>query len=42
MPVVVGAGQHLFENVYTSSLALRLTDKRWLGSGSVILSYAAG
>jgi dihydrofolate reductase len=39
MPVVVGAGQRLFEDVDTSSLDLRLTDERRLGNGSVILSY---
>jgi hypothetical protein len=42
MPVVVGAGQRLFEDVDASSLALRLTDERRLGNGSVILSYAVG
>ena len=42
MPVVVGAGQRLFEDVDTSSLDLRLTDERRLGNGSVILSYAVG
>jgi hypothetical protein len=42
MPVVVGAGQRLFENVDTSSLDLRLTNERRLGNGSVILSYAVG
>ena len=42
IPVVVGAGQRLFEDVDTSSLALRLTDERRLGNGSVILSYAVG
>jgi dihydrofolate reductase len=40
MPVVVGAGQRLFEDVDTSSLDLPLTDERRLGNGSVILSYA--
>jgi dihydrofolate reductase len=39
MPVVLGAGQRLFEDVDTSSLDLRLTDERRLGNGSVILSY---
>ena len=39
MPVVVGAGQRLFEDVDTSSLDLRLTDERRLGNGSVMLSY---
>jgi dihydrofolate reductase len=42
MPVVVGAGQRLFENVDTSSLNLQLTDTRRLGNGSVMLSYAVG
>ena len=42
MPVVVGSGRRLFEDVDTSSLALRLTDERRLGNGSVILSYAVG
>jgi dihydrofolate reductase len=40
MPVVVGAGQRLFEDVDTSSLELRLTDERRLGNGSVMLTYA--
>jgi dihydrofolate reductase len=39
MPVVVGAGQRLFEDVDSSVLDLRLTDQRRLGNGSVILSY---
>jgi dihydrofolate reductase len=42
MPVVVGSGQRLFEDVDTSSLALRLIDERRLDNGSVILSYAVG
>jgi dihydrofolate reductase len=42
MPVVVGSGQLLFEDVDTSSLALRLMDERRLDNGSVILSYAVG
>jgi dihydrofolate reductase len=42
MPVVVGAGQRLFEDVDTSSLDLRLTDERRLSNGSVMLSYAVG
>jgi dihydrofolate reductase len=42
MPVVVGAGQRLFDDVDTSSLDLRLTDERRLGNGSVMLSYAVG
>jgi dihydrofolate reductase len=41
-PVVVGAGQRLFEDVDTSSLDLSLTGERRLGNGSVILSYAVG
>jgi dihydrofolate reductase len=40
VPVVVGAGQRLFEDVDTSSLDLRLIDERRLGNGSVTLSYA--
>ncbi|MFC1405603.1 MULTISPECIES: dihydrofolate reductase family protein [Streptacidiphilus] len=39
VPVVVGAGQRLFEDVDTSGLRLRLTDERRLENGSVILSY---
>ena len=42
MPVVVGAGQRLFEDVDTSSLDLRLTDTRQLANGSVTLSYTVG
>jgi hypothetical protein len=42
MPVVVGSGQRLFEDVDTSGLHLRLTDERRLENGSVILTYAAG
>jgi dihydrofolate reductase len=42
VPVVVGAGQRLFEDVDTSSLSLRLIDERRLGNGSVVLSYAVG
>jgi dihydrofolate reductase len=42
VPVVVGAGQRLFEGVDTSALDLRLTGERRLGNGSVILSYAVG
>jgi dihydrofolate reductase len=42
VPVVVGAGQRLFEDVDTSSLDLRLTDERRLSNGSVMLSYAVG
>ena len=42
MPVVVGSGQRLFEDVDTSGLDLRLTAERRLQNGSVILTYAAG
>jgi dihydrofolate reductase len=42
VPVVVGAGQRLFEDVDTSSLSLRLIGERRLGNGSVVLSYAVG
>jgi dihydrofolate reductase len=42
MPVVVGAGQRLFEGVDTSSLDLRLIAERRLGNGSIMLSYAVG
>jgi dihydrofolate reductase len=38
-PVVVGAGQRLFEDVDTTNLRLTLTDVNKLGNGSVILSY---
>jgi dihydrofolate reductase len=39
MPVVVGTGQRLFEDVDTSSLKLTLTDVRKLANSSVILTY---
>jgi dihydrofolate reductase len=39
MPVVVGTGQRLFEDVDTSSLKLALADVRKLANGSVILTY---
>jgi dihydrofolate reductase len=39
MPVAVGAGQRLFEDVDTSSLDLTLTDVRKLANGSAILTY---
>jgi dihydrofolate reductase len=39
MPVVVGTGQRLFEDVDTSSLELTLTDVRKLANSSVILTY---
>jgi dihydrofolate reductase len=38
-PVVVGAGQRLFEDVDTSSLMLRLADQRTFDNGSVLLTY---
>jgi dihydrofolate reductase len=38
MPVVVGTGQRLFEDIDTSQLHLKLTDVRKL-EGSVILTY---
>jgi dihydrofolate reductase len=42
MPVVVGSGQRLFEDVDTSSLDLRLTNEHRLGNSSVMLSYLVG
>jgi dihydrofolate reductase len=39
MPVVVGTGRRLFEDVDTSSLKLTLTDVRKLANSSVILTY---
>jgi dihydrofolate reductase len=39
MPVVVGTGQRLFQDVDTSSLKLTLTDTRKLANGSAILTY---
>jgi dihydrofolate reductase len=39
MPVVVGTGQRLFEDVDTSSMELALTDVRKLANSSVILTY---
>lgn len=42
MPVVVGTGQRLFEDVDTSSLHLTLTDVRKLDNGSAILTYVPG
>jgi dihydrofolate reductase len=39
MPVVVGTGQRLFEDVDTASLDLALTDVRKLDNGSAILTY---
>jgi dihydrofolate reductase len=42
MPVVVGSGQRIFEDVEPSSLTLNLTDVRRLRSGSVVLTYIPG
>jgi dihydrofolate reductase len=39
MPVVVGTGQRLFDDIDTSSLKLTLTDVRKLANSSVILTY---
>jgi dihydrofolate reductase len=39
MPVVVGSGQRIFEDVEPSSLRLNLTDVRRLRNGSVVLTY---
>jgi dihydrofolate reductase len=42
MPVVVGSGQRIFEDVEPSSLSLNLTDVRRLHNGSVVLTYIPG
>lgn len=42
MPVVVGSGQRIFEDVDTSSLKLTLTDVHKLRNGSVALTYIPG
>jgi dihydrofolate reductase len=42
MPVVVGSGQRIFEDVETSSLKLTLGDVNKLRSGAVVLSYILG
>ena len=42
MPVVVGNGQRIFEDVEPSSLRLNLTDVRRLRNGSVVLTYIPG
>jgi dihydrofolate reductase len=42
MPVVVGSGHRLFEDVDPSGLDLRLTGERRMGNGSVILTYVPG
>jgi dihydrofolate reductase len=39
MPVVVGAGQRLFQDIDPSSVRLTLTDVRRLAGGSAILTY---
>jgi dihydrofolate reductase len=39
MPVVVGTGQRLFEDIDTSSLHLQLVDVRKLANDSAILTY---
>jgi dihydrofolate reductase len=41
MPVVVGSGQRIFEDVEPSSLRLNLTDVRRLRNGSAVLTYLA-
>lgn len=42
MPLVVGSGQRIFEDVDTSSLKLTLTDVHKLRNGSVVLTYIPG
>jgi hypothetical protein len=42
MPVVVGSGQRIFEDVEPSSLRLNLTDVRRLRNGSAVLTYIPG
>jgi dihydrofolate reductase len=42
MPVVVGSGQRLFEDVDTSTMEFTLTDVRKLANSSVVLSYTIG
>ena len=42
MPVVVGSGQRIFEDVDPSSLELTLTDVTKLRNGSVVLNYIPG
>ena len=39
MPVVVGTGQRLFEDIDTSTLHLTLADVRKLANNSAILTY---
>jgi dihydrofolate reductase len=42
MPVVVGSGRRIFEDIEPSSLGLSLTDVRRLRNGSVVLTYIPG
>ena len=42
MPVVVGHGQRLFQDIDTSSLQFKLADVRKLANDSVILTYLPG
>jgi hypothetical protein len=42
MPVVVGFGQRLFEDVDASGLDLSPTGERRMGNGSGILTYVPG
>jgi dihydrofolate reductase len=42
MPVVVGGGQRIFEDVETSSIKLALTEVHKLRNGSVVLTYLLG
>ena len=42
MPVVVGSGQRIFQDVEPSSLRLNPTDVRRLRNGSVVLTYIPG
>ena len=39
VPVVVGAGERIFEDVDSSSLGLTLTDVERRRNGSVVLTY---
>jgi dihydrofolate reductase len=42
MPVVIGSGQRIFEDVEPSLLRLKPTDVRRLRNGSVVLTYVPG
>jgi dihydrofolate reductase len=42
MPVVVGGGQRIFEDLEASALKLTLTDVHQLRNGSVVLTYIPG